>query len=260
MLHIIAQYAQMPKPLAVLGVIFSIYAILEIVLCIKRGYWHGIIRSLTDTFKLHKKAILLLSILIILCIFILDLPITELCKRLYDVDVYTLVDFICSMGESWFVVGVLLVLSLIFKTLNKHNNFIVCQIAYMSAIYAGLFNLFFKFIFNRQRPSIGLNNLGFFSFFISGGKLEDLTYAYNSMPSGHTITVFAAILPLILYAKNLFYKSILVFFGLLVAVSRVYTLNHWFSDVCAGALLGTLIGIAMYIINKNRLIINLKSM
>ena len=254
MLHTIAQYAYMPKPLLVIGVFFSIYAILEMIFCIKHGYWRGILRTLADTIRLHLKLVILSLILIVLCVFTVDLPITSLSKRLYKVDVYTIVDFVCSMGESWFVIGVLLTLSLAFRTFNLSNAAVLFKIAYMSAAYAGLFNLVAKFILNRQRPSIGDDHLGFFSFFLSDNKkLEDLTYAYNSMPSGHTITVFAAILPLILYIKNPVYKGILILFGVLAAMSRVYTINHWFSDVYAGALLGTLIGISVYTINKHRL-------
>lgn len=254
MLHTIAQYAHMPKPILVLGAFFSIYAILEMIFCIKHGYWRGIIRALADTIRLNKKVIISALILIIVCIFTLDLPITNLCKNLYNVDVYTIVDFICSMGESWFVIGVLLTLSLAFLAFNKANESVLFKIAYMSAAYAGLFNLVAKFILNRQRPSIGLDHLGFFSFFLSDNKkLDDLTYAYNSMPSGHTITVFAAILPLILYIKNPIYKGMLIIFGVLASMSRVYTINHWFSDVCTGAALGALIGISMYNINKHRL-------
>ena len=257
MLHTLAQYAHMPKPLLVIGAFFSAYAILEMIFCIKHGYWRGILLTLADTVRLHKTLVISLLILIIFCIFTLDLPITKLCKNLYNVDVYTIVDFICSMSESWFVIGLLLTLSLAFRAFNLANMAVLFKISYMSAAYAGLFNLVAKIILNRQRPSIGLDHLGFFSFFLSDNKkLEDLTYAYNSMPSGHTITVFAAILPLILYSKNPMFKVILIIFGVLAGMSRVYTINHWFSDVCIGALLGTLIGISMYVINKHRFNLN----
>ena len=254
MLHTIAQYTHMPKPILVLGAFFSIYAILEMIFCIKHGYWRGIIRALADTIRLNKTSVISALILIILCVFTLDLPITNLCKNLYNVDVYTIVDFICSMGESWFIIGVLLTLSLAFRAFDKANAAVLLKISYMSAAYAGLFNLVIKIILNRQRPSVGLDNLRFFSFFISDNKkLDDLTYAYNSMPSGHTILVFAGILPIIIYIKNPVYKVMLILFGMLAAMSRVYTINHWFSDVCTGVLLGSLIGISMYTINKHRL-------
>jgi membrane-associated phospholipid phosphatase len=254
MLHTIAQYTHMPKPLLVLGAFFSIYAILEMVLCIKHGYWRGVVGGLARTINNHKKIIIPALILIILCVLTVDLPITNLCKNLYNVDVYTIVDFICSMGESWFVIGVLLALGLIFRIFNQTNAALLFKISYMSAAYAGLFNLVIKIILNRQRPSIGLDHFGFFSFFLSNNKkIDDLSYAYVSMPSGHTILVVAAMLPFILYIKKPLYKAMFILFGVAVALSRVYTINHWFSDVCAGALLGTLIGISIYAINKHRL-------
>ena len=179
MLHTIAQYTHMPKPLLVLGVFFSIYAILEMIFCIKHGYWYGIVRSLARTINDHKKIVISALMLIMLCVFTIDLQITNLCKNLYNVDVYTMVDFICSMGESWFVIGVLLALGLVFRVFNQTKAAVLFKISYMSAAYAGLFNLAIKIILNRQRPSMGSDNLGFFSFFLSNNKkLDDLNYKY----------------------------------------------------------------------------------
>jgi len=158
------------------------------------------------------------------------------------------------MGEGWFIVSVLFTLSLIYKLFNRQSHGVILKIAYLAAIYAGIVNSIAKFIFNRQRPSIGVEPLHFFYFFISKDKqLIDLTYAYNSMPSGHTITIFAAILPLILYVNKLSYKIMLLSIGIVIAIARIYTINHWFSDISMSILLGFLIGYTMYSINYYRL-------
>lgn len=62
-----------------------------------------------------------------------------------------------------------------------------------------------------------------------------------SFPSGHTITAFAAITPLCLAFPE--FQLALGFCALSVAVSRVVLGMHFLSDVLAGALAGTLLGL-----------------
>jgi undecaprenyl-diphosphatase len=65
-----------------------------------------------------------------------------------------------------------------------------------------------------------------------------------SFPSGHTITAFAIALSL-----GLFYPALLVglvFCALSVAASRVILGLHYLSDVLAGMLIGTAIGVAVF--------------
>jgi undecaprenyl-diphosphatase len=65
-----------------------------------------------------------------------------------------------------------------------------------------------------------------------------------SFPSGHTITAFA-----IAFSLGLYYPTLLVglvFCALSVAASRVILGLHYLSDVLAGIVLGTLIGLAAF--------------
>ena len=61
-----------------------------------------------------------------------------------------------------------------------------------------------------------------------------------SFPSGHTITAFAAIVPLSYFHPGLFLG--LLFCALSVALSRILLGMHFFSDVVAGGLIGGLLG------------------
>lgn len=253
MLHFIATYAHFPSNYTVLGMLFAIYGILVILYDIKCGYLNGITRNFVYQIFHYKLRSAFLFALIFFSVLWLDVPVTKLCQKLYVVDVYTIFDFWCSIGESWFMVGVLIFLSLIFQLFNKLNHTVVCKISYISAIYAGLFNSIIKLIFNRQRPSIGLSPYHFFYFFQShDSHWIDLSYAYDSMPSGHTITMFAAIFPIFLYLSKWWQKILLLILAAIVGIARIYTINHWLSDVLTGTIFGILIGMSCYIANSHR--------
>ena len=247
-------WLRMPSMLTVLGAFFLVYGLLHIIRLLRNGYWYGMFRELLSQIKRRYKLLLSYLVLILLIITFLDKPIAQLCITYYNVYVYTVWDFICSCAEGWFVAGVLLLLWFICDIFVWKNASVLIRISLMSSIFAGLINGVFKFIFNRQRPSIGLDEWHFFRFFETG--LHDpntLLYAFNSMPSGHVITTIAALVPLIMGVKQTKYKIMLATWGILVAISRVYTMNHWLSDVLVSSILGIFIGISCYKINAFRL-------
>ena len=63
-----------------------------------------------------------------------------------------------------------------------------------------------------------------------------------SFPSGHTITAFAASVPLWSFYPAL--TEGLIFCAVSVAISRILLGMHFVSDVIAGGLIGSLIGLA----------------
>lgn len=60
-----------------------------------------------------------------------------------------------------------------------------------------------------------------------------------SFPSGHTATAFAFLLVISLYLNNRWLTLILASLALLTGLSRVYLLQHFLTDVAAGAAIGT---------------------
>lgn len=62
----------------------------------------------------------------------------------------------------------------------------------------------------------------------------------HSFPSGHTQTAFLIFTILMLFCKRPTMAYVLLFFAVLVALSRVYLLQHFFIDVWFGALIGYL--------------------
>lgn len=73
---------------------------------------------------------------------------------------------------------------------------------------------------------------------------------HNSFPSGHTTAAFSlyALLALLLERKNMGWIWVLI--ASLVGLSRVYLLQHFWIDVVAGALIGTLMSTFIFVLFK----------
>ncbi len=70
-----------------------------------------------------------------------------------------------------------------------------------------------------------------------------------SFPSGHTITAFAvATFFAIVFRKNKGLSLAFLFGAILVAISRIYLLQHFLRDVLAGSLIGVVIAIGTYLL------------
>jgi len=241
-------YIRMPAPFTVLGIFYALVAAFAIILYVQDDILHGFSAKFAKTCKANYKLLIIALLVILFIIQFLDVAVTNLCRKLYNTNVYTITDFISSMGESSFIGGALFAIALILQLLKKTRVARVYATAFMVSIVAGLCNLVPKFILNRQRPAFGSSNSwDFFHFFTSGAKSPaDLLYAYNSMPSGHTITVVSALTVLYCATRSKKIKVLLVVMSLLIMYSRVYTLNHWLSDVVTAAVLGMLLGYAGY--------------
>lgn len=78
----------------------------------------------------------------------------------------------------------------------------------------------------------------------------------HSMPSGHTATAFAFFLVLAITFKNKYLGIIFFSIALLVGISRIYLLQHFFEDVFVGAALGVLTVIILNRIFESKFIYN----
>jgi membrane-associated phospholipid phosphatase len=64
---------------------------------------------------------------------------------------------------------------------------------------------------------------------------------YNSFPSGHTAAAFAMFFTLSLFAKNKYWGLLYFTLALLVGISRVYLMQHFFRDVYVGSAIGVFV-------------------
>ncbi len=246
---------RMPPFLNVMGVLYIIVAAPFLINLLRDGYWRGVFSQIRVNLRRFGWILLCSIPVILLIINYLDIP-TTLAVKAMDLRVHSYVfwDFICSCAEGGFVGGVLFTLFMSASYFKLDKLAICAKISLMSSIYSGLANAILKFLFNRQRPAIGLDQWHFFAFFESGVKgLYELTYAFNSMPSGHVISTMAAVIPFMLAYKSRALRIGLIIWVLMVAFSRIYTINHWLSDVVVSSLLGMIIGLAVYQVNAWRI-------
>ncbi len=93
------------------------------------------------------------------------------------------------------------------------------------------------FVFDIPRPKDFFAERGLTFEFIEGVKVQ----AAHSFPSGHTATAFALATLLICLTNNKLLQVIYMLLAIMVAVSRIYLLQHFVIDTLGGALFGTLI-------------------
>jgi membrane-associated phospholipid phosphatase len=104
-------------------------------------------------------------------------------------------------------------------------------------IIAGSYSFVFKNIFQRKRPDASNpSDAGYW-----GGPFDG--FQHNSFPSGHTTVAFAAATALSTYYNDKFWVGLTSYsLATVVGISRIYSNDHWASDVLAGAVLGYSIG------------------
>ena len=162
-------------------------------------------------------------------------------------------NFLCITPTFWLnvtmlgdVAVLLPILSLTILWNKRIWSSLICSIPVALLLTHGT-----KLLFKIPRPAAIIdNNL----FHITGGALKGFT----SLPSGHTLTIFAAItilLQISIYEKKakqpVLWSIFLILVASVVAISRITVGAHWPVDLLAGAVLGGISGISgIYLSNR----------
>ncbi len=122
-----------------------------------------------------------------------------------------------------------LITALIIYPFDNYTAFTVVESFTVSAVITGLI----KFLVGRARP---YNNLGAFAF-----EPFNLKRDYQSFPSGHSTLSWAIFTPVAKRFGDIWYAVPVVF-----SLQRVWSNNHWPSDVLFGVSIGYNIGSQFY--------------
>ena len=146
-------------------------------------------------------------------------------------------EYITEIGDAKYSIALGVVLLLFFK-LNK-KIFYFGAILSSSVALSGLSTDLIKFVVGRSRPNMLINeNIYTFK------PLQQYSYDFISMPSGHTTTVFSmAAVFSIFYPR---FSYLFFFIAVVGGMSRVVLQKHFLSDVVIGAIVGTVVTVYLH--------------
>ncbi len=138
------------------------------------------------------------------------------------------------IGDGLFTI-VIFVIFLLKKYWSKASQVMAAFL--LSALIAQIL----KNIFSMPRPK---------EFFPPGQYthfIEGVTgHGFASFPSGHTTSIFALVMLLACFEKDVFRKLFYLFLGLSVGYSRVYLGQHFLGDVLVGSCIGVMTSIFVH--------------
>jgi membrane-associated phospholipid phosphatase len=136
--------------------------------------------------------------------------------------------YLTDLGNFWTVI----VLSLILVMFSYAKAFMLLLVNTATALTAQVV----KHIFDSPRPLLYFQSQLSHIHFVKGVEMLRL----HSFPSGHTVTAFSTAVLLTYWAKNKFWGFPLLILAMCVGYSRMYLSEHFFEDVTAGSVIGTI--------------------
>lgn len=149
--------------------------------------------------------------------------------------------YLTDLGDGWFAVAVIITIFLFRK---RHTLEVVLCFALTALTTQALKHLVFS---DHLRPSVRMKHITGLHY-VPGVDMHEL----NSFPSGHTTSAFAVFLFLALIASNKKLGILFLVMALLVGVSRIYLLQHFWEDVLAGSVIGVAGTTVIYAIFENK--------
>lgn len=125
---------------------------------------------------------------------------------------------------------ILILLSIFILWKNNKKTSIITIIVFISTLFISSITVYvLKNIFRRERPAMVFNDKNINILFEKRYK--------NSFPSGHSQIAFTICFFMFKTIKK--YKKWYIMLALFICLERIYTGNHFPSDVIVGALIGT---------------------
>ena len=207
------------------------------------------------------KLFLLVSICVLLTcsifIFFLDQPFTMFLFSYRKSIVIQGFDYIRE-GLTFYTLQIYLVFLVISVILFKKKHIFNFSFLLITDIICQLLTRLLKHSFGRSRPFSLIENDEYDFYWINHpncGSLSETSYAYDffdgvycydSFPSGHTSSAFCMAFSIGLLYPSL--RPILLFYACSVAIGRVMTTIHYFSDIVFGAYLAFVVVYSIYAI------------
>lgn len=136
------------------------------------------------------------------------------------------------LGDGY-TIGIVCLLLLFVKL---RFGIIASLVSFTSAFLISLL----KDFYNEARPSLYFKDMDIH--YVEGLKL----YQWHSFPSGHTAAAFTLFCLFAIFVKNKNYGYLFFGLALLVAISRVYLMQHFLVDVYFGSLFGLIFTLILY--------------
>lgn len=140
-----------------------------------------------------------------------------------------LAPFATDLGNGWTAV----IISAILALFNYHKAFILVTAWGVTSIGAQIL----KFIFDAPRPMLYFKDQLDRIHFVRGVDMLRV----HSFPSGHTVTAFTMAVIFTYWGKNKAWGPVFLLIAVIVGYSRMYLSEHFFEDVTAGSVTGTIL-------------------
>jgi|GEM_PF-3124261 membrane-associated phospholipid phosphatase len=229
--------------------LYAIYFFFLIYL-IREKYFHGVVSQSVQMLRQNLALLGLFVALTLVLIFLVDSPVANLVKSGRLDWAIPLTGYITPLGKGDTFVYSFPITVFVAAMLLKHKFFQhIFATAAAAAFVAGVLVQIPKVVLSRARPLTGDSPFAFFNWDILFARKTFLESDYLSMASGDVITATALCVPLVYYLKSSVLRFIFVLLPLGVAFARVHVNAHWASDVFAGLVIGTFIGLIFC--NKN---------
>ncbi len=155
-----------------------------------------------------------------------------------------IVDGVTDLGLGGTIAGIMVILAFFrirYAVMGLFNLTLV-----------GLFTFLLKRIFYEQvRPLSYFQSTDFYRVVQS----NEMNYLH-SFPSGHTMTIFAAMSMLAYFSGSRITGFFLFLIALIVGITRIYLCQHFFIDVYFGSVFGLMITLITIWVADNRLVLN----